>query len=153
MWFQKKSIRKLSWGLKERESLQVPICIFKGVHIFAWQVPSCGTNFSEILFSRLPALPSLLQTPFLQIDPYDFPCIAACMLAPQYSWQTPPAQLFFHGKILLLLQINTTEGRYSPSHGSQHLRTFGKIFMPENKITFSQVQLDKQINGNILCFV
>lgn len=75
------------------------------------------------------------------------------MLAPQYSWQTPPAQLFFHGKILLLLQINTTEGRYSPSHGSQHLRTFGKIFMPENKITFSQVQLDKQINGNILCFV
>lgn len=91
----KKSLSESFAVAWKRESLEVRICIFKGLHIFARQAPSCGTNFSEILFSRLPALPSLVQAPFLQIDVPDFPCIAAHLLAPQHSWQSHPLHSCF----------------------------------------------------------
>lgn len=90
-----KYLKALLGGMQERESLSVLICIFKGLHSFERQAPSCGTNSSEILFSRLPALPSLVQTPFLQIDAYDFPCIAACVLAPQDGRQNNPLHSCF----------------------------------------------------------
>lgn len=63
---------------------------------------------------------------------------------------TPCTAVFFHGKILLLLQINTqggaTEGRSSPNPSSQWLRTFEEVFVPESETTFSQAQLDRQFS-------
>lgn len=113
----------------------------------------------------------LLRNPFQQAASTAFTCTDAistnrCVWLSMYSCmragptiqlaKSPPAQLFFHGKILLLLQIKrqggTTEGSSSPSHVSQHLRTFGEVFAPESKITFSQVQLDRQFDGSVLCF-
>jgi len=62
------------------------------------------------------------------------------------TWERNPfqqaASTAFTGTVLI-----PTNGS-SPSRGSQHSPTFGEVFLLEGK-----VQLDRQFNENVLCFV
>lgn len=107
----------------------------------------------------------LFRNPFQQAASAAFTCTGAtstnrcvwlsmysCMCAaPTIQLAATTAQLVFHGKILLLLQISrqggTTEGR--SSYGSRYLCTFGEASVPESEIAFSQVHLGS--SGEVSC--